>query len=134
MSLVLSHSCRCRKRLISSISSRTFFEIIRLARCEYSQHNLLLTFVSTNVNLTERMSVYHEENVRLFSKVSIYSYSIKKHFCTFYFIQILTRFLNENISRHLEMILKCENISRHLEMILKCETCQKRQLNNLIAI
>ncbi len=37
ISLVLSHTCRNRKRLINLTSSQTFFEIIRLARCEYSK-------------------------------------------------------------------------------------------------
>ncbi len=33
----MGHTCRNRKRLISLTSSQTFFEIIRLARCEYSK-------------------------------------------------------------------------------------------------
>jgi hypothetical protein len=38
MTLVLSHPCRVRKRLISLINSATFFEIMWFARCEYSEH------------------------------------------------------------------------------------------------
>ncbi len=38
ISLVLNHTCRNRKRLISLINSATFFEIMRLARCEYSKY------------------------------------------------------------------------------------------------
>ncbi len=37
ISLDLSYTCRVRKPLISLINSATFFEIIRLARCEYSK-------------------------------------------------------------------------------------------------
>jgi hypothetical protein len=37
ISLDLSHTCRIRKRLISLINFAAFFEIIRLARCEYSK-------------------------------------------------------------------------------------------------
>ncbi len=37
ISLVLNHTYRNRKRLISLTNSQTFFEIIRLARCEYSK-------------------------------------------------------------------------------------------------
>ncbi len=37
ISLDLSHTCRIRKHLIELINFVTFFEIIRLARCEYSK-------------------------------------------------------------------------------------------------
>ncbi len=57
ISLVLSHACRYRKRLISLVSSQTYFEIIPLACCEYSQNIFLLTFVSKSVNLSDRVSV-----------------------------------------------------------------------------
>jgi hypothetical protein len=53
ISLDLSHTCRIRKRLISLINSATFFEIIRLARCEYSKHASVYAFPEGSVLVSE---------------------------------------------------------------------------------
>ncbi len=47
ISLVLSHSCRDRKRLISSINLRNFYVAILQTHCEYSEH--VRTFVSRRI-------------------------------------------------------------------------------------
>jgi hypothetical protein len=77
ISLVLSHTCRIRKRLISSINFATFFEIIRLARCEYSKLDvctisLHLQSISKrsreDVLLSEEECAYIRRRMCLYSK------------------------------------------------------------------
>jgi hypothetical protein len=53
ISLDLSHTCRVQKRLISLINSATFFEIISLARCEYSKLVSVYSFSKGSVLVFE---------------------------------------------------------------------------------
>jgi hypothetical protein len=63
ISLDLSHTCRIRKRLISLINSATFFEIIRLARCEYSKLVSVYSFPEGSVLVFEGGCAYIQRGV-----------------------------------------------------------------------
>jgi hypothetical protein len=63
ISLDLSHTCRIRKRLISLINSATFFEIIRLARCEYSKLVSVYSFPEGSVLVSEGGCAYIQRGV-----------------------------------------------------------------------
>jgi hypothetical protein len=63
ISLDLSHTCRVRKRLISLINFATFFEIIRLARCEYSKLVSVYSFPKENVLVFEEGCAFIQRGV-----------------------------------------------------------------------
>ncbi len=82
ISLDLSHACRYRKRLISLASSQTYLKIIRLTRCEYSEHIcvVLLSYLLNHV--PGRVSLY-PRGVSMYSKgclpiLILYIYDIQK--------------------------------------------------------
>jgi hypothetical protein len=75
ISLDLSHTCRIRKRLISLINSATFFEIIRLARCEYSK----LDVCTISLHL-QSFSKRSREDVILFEEDCAY---IRREMCLY---------------------------------------------------
>ncbi len=75
ISLVLSHTCRNRKRLINLTNSQTFFEIIRLARCEYSKLVSVYSFSKGCAYIRRGVCSYPEGGVRLFKEMCSYLYS-----------------------------------------------------------
>ncbi len=76
ISLDLSHTCRIRKRLISLIKFATFFEIIRLARCEYNKLDVCtisLHLQSFNKKSREDVFLFEERCVYIRRRMCLYS-------------------------------------------------------------
>ncbi len=58
ISLDLSHACRYRKRLISSISLQNFYVVVLQTCCEYNEHVFLLFNKQECMCIKSRMYVY----------------------------------------------------------------------------
>jgi hypothetical protein len=58
ISLDLSHSCRYRMRLISSVNSANFFEMMSLARCEYNECMCFAFRTTYSITCLSRVSLY----------------------------------------------------------------------------
>ncbi len=72
----MSHTCRIRKRLISLINFATFFENIRLARCEYNKPDVCtisLHLQSFSKKSRENMFLFEEECVYIRKRMYLYS-------------------------------------------------------------
>jgi hypothetical protein len=96
ISLVSSHTCRDRKRLISSINLRNFYVAVLQAHCEYSEYvraKLFATFLSDLTSecqcIRRVMSTYSKNNVKIsasdvsLSLLYIYMYA---YICVLYLL------------------------------------------------
>jgi hypothetical protein len=103
ISLDSSHICRYRKRLINLIRSRIFRDhTINSLRVQSAY--LLVYF--------PRMSVYHEENVRLFLKMPVYSYSAS-FYLRFFLLFLCNRLFNVFFRQLFDM--------RRLQSFVECD-------------
>jgi hypothetical protein len=93
ISLVLNHTCRNRKRLISLTNSQTFFEIIRLARCEYSKLVSVKSFSKKCAYIRRKVCDYSKKCVR-----------IRTLFILIWWLHVLIYFF------HIDMMIICLNL------------------------
>ncbi len=96
ISLDLSRTCRIRKSLISLINFAAFFEIIRLARCEYSKLVSVYSFPEGSMLVFGEECAYIRREVCDYSKrcVRINTLSFNVHH-----LVNLSRWFSEPLNR-----------------------------------
>ncbi len=113
ISLDLNHTCRIRKRLINLINFAIFFEIIRLARCEYNK----LVVCTISLHLVKdhvKMCLYLKKDVLIFEKkcacIQRNVFVLLFYYYVFYHLYLLTNY-------ELELFEQQQSFINDLEII-----------------